>query len=272
MLNKSTKIIFFSFLIFLVSCGDKEKKLDNTRTESPEYLYSVASNLLNDEKFEEAREVFQNLKNQYPLTNEGINAQIMMAFIKYVQMEYIDAILQFDRIIREYPSHKNIDYAYYMRAMCYYEQIEKETLDGTNNKKALENFNQVIKRFPDSKYTRDSEQKVILVKENIAAKHMNIGHYYLKQKKYIAALNRYNKVINEYSVTKFTPEALYRQVEIYYALGILDQANKTASVISYNYPKSIWYEYAYNLLNKKDENKSFVNKLSNLLKKNDSEQ
>ena len=156
--------------------------------------------------------------------------------------------------------------------MCYLEQIKHEALDGTNNQEAMENFNQIINRFPESKYARDSQQKIIFVKENIAAKHMDIALFYLNQKKYLAALNRYNIVINEYSQSKFTPEALYREVEIYYTLGMMDDAKKTSAVIGYNYPKSKWYKYSYRLLKKtdnKNNKKSLLNKISNFLTNDD---
>ena len=120
----------------------------------------------------------------------------------------------------------------------------------------MKNFSQIINRFPESKYARDSKQKLIVVKENIAAKHMSIALFYLNQKKYLAALNRYNIVINEYSQSKFTPEALYREVEIYYTLGMVDDARKTSAVIGYNYPNSKWYKYSYKLLKKNDDKKN----------------
>ena len=156
--------------------------------------------------------------------------------------------------------------------MCYFEQIKHEALDGTNNQEALVNFNQIINRFPESKYARDSQQKIIFVKENIAAKHMDIALFYLNQKKYLAALNRYNIVINEYSQSKFTPEALYREIEIYYTLGMIDDAKKTSAVIGYNYPKAKWYKYSYKLLKKNDDNKnkkSLLNKISKFLTNDD---
>ena len=197
----------------------------------------------------------------------------MTAFIAYAQMNYDEAIFKLNRIINRYPSHKNIDYAYYLKAICNFEQIESEYLDGSYNTEALESFNQVINRFPESKYTRDSEQKIILIKENIAAKHMDIALFYLKQKKYLAAMRRYKKVIDGHSKSKFTPEALHRLVEIYYALGMMEDAKKTASVIGYNYPDSKWYRYSYELVGSdnddKTNDKSFFGKVTNLLTKDD---
>ena len=181
---------------------------------------------LDNKNYDLALEKFKDLELKFPLSSEAVQSQIMSAFIDYVRMNYTEAIFKLNRVIKHYPSYKNNDYAYYMIAMCHYEQIENEQLDGKNNILALENFQQIINRFPESKYARDSEQKIISIKENIAAKHMNIGFFYLKKKKYFAALNRYKKVINEHSQSKFTPEALHRLVEIYYTLGMIDDAKK----------------------------------------------
>ena len=270
---KATVFLFsLTIMLPIISCSEKETIIEEGLTETPEQLYVIAKLDLDAELYEEAKLKFENINFKFPLSNEGIQSLIMIAFIEYAQLNYDEAIYKFDRIIKKYPSHKNIDYAYYMRAMCYFEQIKHEALDGTNNREAMENFNQIINRFPESKYARDSQQKIIFVKENIAAKHMDIALFYLNQKKYLAALNRYNIVINEYSQSKFTPEALYREVEIYYTLGMMDDAKKTSAVIGYNYPKSKWYKYSYRLLKKtdnKNNKKSLLNKISNFLTNDD---
>ena len=270
---KATVFLFsLTIMLPIISCSEKETIIEEGLTETPEQLYVIAKLDLDAELYEEAKLKFENINFKFPLSNEGIQSLIMIAFIEYAQLNYDEAIYKFDRIIKKYPSHKNIDYAYYMRAMCYFEQIKHEALDGKNNQEAMENFNQIINRFPESKYARDSQQKIIFVKENIAAKHMDIALFYLNQKKYLAALNRYNIVINEYSQSKFTPEALYREVEIYYTLGMMDDAKKTSAVIGYNYPKSKWYKYSYRLLKKNDNKnnkKSLLNKISNFLTNDD---
>ena len=272
-MKKLSKYLLISILfIFIISCSksDENKKISKN-LESPEVLYKNALNDLNNNKYDVALLKFQEIEKLYSLSNEAVQAQIMIAFIEYIKMNYDDSILKFNRIIARYPSHKNIDYAYYMRAICYFEQIENEELDGNNNIQALKNFNQIINRFPESKYARDSEQKVLLVKENIAAKHMNIGLFYLDKKKYLSAMNRYKKIIEFHSTSKFVPEALHRLVEIYYSLGMIDDAEKTASVIAYNYPDSKWYKYSYELLvtDSKKEKKLFLKKLSSLFEKDE---
>ena len=272
MIKATVFLISVTFMLPIISCAEKENVIKEELTETPEQLYAIAKIDLDKQLYEEAKLKFENINFKFPLSNEGIQSLIMIAFIEYAQLNYDEAIYKFDRIIKKYPSHKNIDYAYYMRAMCYFEQIKHEALDGKNNQEAMENFNQIINRFPESKYARDSQQKIIFVKENIAAKHMDIALFYLNQKKYLAALNRYNIVINEYSQSKFTPEALYREVEIYYTLGMIDDAKKTSAVIGYNYPKSKWYKYSYKLLKKNDDKnnkKSLLSKISNFLTNDD---
>jgi len=251
---------FVTFLIItiIISCSDiKENKANLSKKDSPIIMYELAMKDLNKKKYKEATLKFENLIMFYPLSNEGIQSRIMLGFIDYSSMEYNQAIYRFEKVIKMYPSHKNIDYAYYMKAMCYYEQIENENLDGQYNTKSIENFKEIINRFPDSEYTKDSLQKIIAVNANIAAKHMNVGLFYLKNKKYLAAMKRYNIVLENHSKSKFVPEALYRLVEIYYILGLEEDAYKTAAVIGHNYPTSKWYKYSYDILNKKKVDKNF---------------
>jgi len=272
MKNLSKLIFIFLFIYLTISCSQNNQNVKNINSETPESLYVLAMQDLEKENYEKAKALFDEIEFNFPLSNEAIQSQIMVAFIEYAQMNYDEAIFKLNRIINRYPSHKNIDYAYYMKAISNFEQIENEYLDGSYNTEALESFNQVINRFPESKYTRDSEQKIILIKENIAAKHMDIALFYLKQKKYLAAMRRYKKVIDDHSKSKFTPEALHRLVEIYYSLGMIEDAKKTASVIGYNYPGSKWYRYSYELVGSADEkinDKSFFGKISNLLASDD---
>ena len=273
MKNLSKLAFIFLFICLIISCSQNNQNVNNISSETPENLYALAMQDLEKENYEKAKVLFDEIEFNFPLSNEAIQSQIMTAFIEYAQMNYDEAIFKLNRIINRYPSHKNIDYAYYLKAICNFEQIENEYLDGSYNIEALESFNQVINRFPESKYARDSEQKIILIKENIAAKHMDIALFYLKQKKYLASMRRYKKVIDDHSKSKFTPEALHRLVEIYYSLGMIEDAKKTASVIGYNYPDSKWYRYSYELVGSDNDDKindkSFFGKISNLLTRED---
>ena len=267
--------IFFLFQIFflITGCSNNEviKKVEEV-SESPEKIYSLAMIDLDNEEYEKSQIRFKELEFNYPLSNEAIQAKIMLGFIEYLRLDYQAAIFKFNQIINKYPSHKDIDYVYYMKAISYFEQINDEKLDGNMNIQALNSFNQVINRFPKSKYLNDSRQKIILIKENIAAKNMDIAMFYHKKKKYGAALKRFKIIISDYSQSKFTPEALYRMVEIYYSLGMTDDAIENAALIAYNYPKSPWYELSYNLINQdiiKKEKKGLINKINKFLNINE---
>ena len=218
------KIICLILLCLCISCSNNtDSNIDKNKSllSEPQTLYKLAKINFDSQSFELARDQFIEINKLFPLSNEAIQSEIMIAFIDYIKMDYENSILNYRKIINKYPSHKNLDYVYYMIAMCNYEQLHNEALDGYYNELALNSFNQVITRFPESKYAKDSRQKIILVKSNIAAKHMEIGRFYLENKKYIAAINRFKIVVNEFSITKFTPEALHRMVEIYYEMGIL---------------------------------------------------
>ena len=260
------KIICLILLFICISCSNNtNSNIDKNKNvlSQPEDLYKLAKINFDGQNFELAREQFREIKKLFPLSNEAIQSEIMIAFIDYIQMDYQNAILHYKKIINKYPSHKDLDYVYYMIAMCNYEQLQNEALDGYYNELSLKAFNQVIMRFPESKYAKDSRQKIILVESNIAAKHMEIGRFYLSNKKHIAALNRFKIVVDEYSITKFTPEALHRMVEAYYEMGMYDESFKTAALLGYNYPESKWYEYSYNLVNQIDTDEKLLKKIRN---------
>ena len=258
------KIICLILLCLCINCSNNNTiSQNNNSLNGPENLYKLAKISFDTQNFELASNQFSEIKRLYPLSNEAIQSEIMIAFIDYVLMDYDNAILNYQKITNKYPSHKDLDYIYYMIAMCNYEQLQNEALDGYYNDLALKSFDQVINRFPDSKYSKDSRQKIILVKSNIAAKHMEIGRFYLNNKKYIAALNRFKIVIDEYSITKFTPEALHRMVEAYYEMGMYEDSYNTAALLGYNYPETKWYKYSYNLVKQIDGEETFLKKFRN---------
>ena len=261
------KFICLIFLCLSFSCSnseinsniDKDKNIIN----QPDNLYKLAKINFDQQNFGLAKNQFMEIKKLFPLSNEAIQSEIMIAFIYYIEMDYEYSILNYNKLINKYPSHKDLDYFYYMIAMCNYEQLQNESLDGYYNNISLKSFEQVIERFPESKYAKDSRQKIILVKSNIAAKHMDIGRFYLKNKKYIAALNRFKIVIEDYSITKFTPEALHRMVEAYYEMGMYDESYKTAALLGHNYPETKWYNYSYNLIEQIDGEETLLKKIRN---------
>ena len=246
----------------LSACSGKEEQ---AYVEEPvEKLYNSALNKLESGNFEAAAEAFDEVDRQHPYSVWATKSQLMSAYAYYQANSYADALITLDRFIQLHPSNRDAPYAYYLKALSYYEQISHEGLDGKYNTLALKNLQQVINRFPNSKYAKDSSQKIILVKSNIAAKHMTIARFYHKKKKYTAALNRYKIVVDDFSETKFTPEALYRISEIYFSIGMIDESSKTAAILAYNYPKSKWYEYSYNNLFKKEKDSIFSKTLGRI--------
>ncbi len=259
------QILLILMMGCIAGCSNSTKTItEEIKVKKPELMYSDALYEFESKNYDKAIENFHRIELNFPLSKEAIQSQIMIAFIEYIKLEYDLALIKLEKIIQRYPSYKDIDYVYYLKAMCYYERIENPELDGRFNALALQSFEETINYFPNSKYARDSQQKIILLKENLAAKHMNVGIFYLKQKKYLAALKRYQKVINEHSQSKYTPEALHRLVEIYYSLGMIEDSKKTASVLGHNYPKSKWYQYSYNLVGDQDSHES---KKTNIFKR-----
>ena len=260
-------VFIFLTLVYLTNCSgnsNKDELANQNEFSPPEIQFTQAMLMFDNQQYEIASDKFKNIERIYPLSNEAIQSQIMQGFINYILLDYDTAIFQFGKIINKYPSLKNIDYVYYMKALCFYEQISDEGLDGKFNDLALENLDQVIQRFPNSEYAKDSYQKKILVKSNIAAKHMSIGRFYQKEKKYTAALNRYKLVINSFQETKFAPEALYRVSEIYLSIGMKEESEKNAAVLGYNYPESTWYKLIYDDLTNQNNDTIFSKSISKI--------
>ena len=174
----------------------------------------------------------------------------MASYSYYSQDYYSDAILELERFINIYSKDKNIDYAYYLLAVCYYEQIVDETKDLQSIIEAQKYFNIVKNKYPNTEYALDADFKLDLIEDILAAKEMYVGRYYLDKKKWISAINRFRNVIDNYETTAYTEEALHRLVEIYYILGLVDEAEKYANLLGYNYQSSEWYENTYSIFNK----------------------
>ena len=199
----------------------------------------------------------------------------MAAYAYYSQDYYKDAIAELERFIRVYSKDKNLDYAYYLLGVSYYEQIIDEKKDLQSIINAKKYFETVIKNYPQTSYALDSEFKVDLINDTLAAKEMYIGRYYFDKKKWIPAINRFKTVVNNYETTIYTEEALHRLVEVHYVIGLKDEAKKYAKLLGYNYQSSKWYEQSYSIFNKKYENigkrkkkkkKSTINKIKSLFK------
>jgi outer membrane protein assembly factor BamD len=233
-------------LLALPACsGDDEPEYVER---PPEELYSDAYDAMQAEEYHAAAGLFDEVERQHPYSSWATQAQLMAAYAYYEQNAYDDAVIALDRFIELHPSHRNAAYAYYLKALCYYEQISDVARDQKNTELALDSLVEVVRRFPNTDYARDASLKIDLTRDHLAGKEMEIGRYYENQGHYLAAINRFRRVIEKYQTTTHVPEALHRLTECYLALGIKDEAQAAAAVLGYNFPGSDWYQDSYTLL------------------------
>jgi outer membrane protein assembly factor BamD len=234
-------------LPLLAGCGSKSEDANATATVPPvEDLYNNGVDALNAGRYESATDQFNLVEQNYPYSSWAVNAQLMQGYTQYLRNSYTDAITTLDRFIQLHPAHRDVAYAYYLRALCYYEQIADIQRDQRGTDQAMNALQEVVNRFPDSAYARDARLKIDLCRDHLAGKEMEIGRWYENQHLYEAAIGRFQRVVDDYQTTNHVPEALHRLTEVYLRLGLRDQARKTASVLGYNYPGSRWYEESYN--------------------------
>ncbi len=235
--------------LLLAACGSKDDDVEDLGPVPPvEILYNNGLDALNGQRFVSATNQFQAVEQNYPYSPWAVNAQLMQAYTLYVQTRYTDALGTIDRFIQLHPAHRDIAYAYYLRALCYYEQIADIQRDQRGTEQAINALQEVINRFPDSAYARDARLKIDLGRDHLAGKEMEIGRWYQGQHQYQAAVGRFQRVVDDFQTTNHVPEALHRLTEIYLVLGLRDQARKTAAVLGYNYPGSEWYQDSYSQL------------------------
>jgi outer membrane protein assembly factor BamD len=235
---------------FLLACCSSASKDDYV--EKPvEDLYNSAMDLLQDKSYDKAAKAFEEVERQHPYSVWATKGQLMAAYSLYLAGKYDDSIVACDRFIQLHPGHRDIAYAYYLKALDYYVQIADVARDQKATEQALAALGEVQRRFPDSKYGRDARLKMDLARDHLAGKQMEIGRYYERQGSYLAAINRFKRVVDEYQTTTHVPEALHRLTECYLALGLTEEAQRTAAVLGYNYPGSSWYDSAYALLEKR---------------------
>ena len=241
---------FLMILIFLIvfSCSSKKiEEIEYVEREVDE-IYNSAIDLMNNEKFISAAEEFNEVERQHPYSIWATRAQIMSAYVKYKVQDYDMAIGAAQRYIDLHPGADDVDYAYYLIALCYYERINDVKRDQSYTVQALNSFKNLNNRFPNSRYIRDANLKIDLINDHLAGKEMDVGRTYLKLNNYIAAINRFKNVVDLYSKTSHVPEALARLTELYLYLGIYDQAKIYAAVLGHNYNNNKWYKYSYELL------------------------
>ena len=201
-----------------------------------------------DEKYATAAKTFDQVESQHPYSVWATKSQLMQIYAQYEDGKYDEAVIAADRFIQLHPGHRDVAYAYYLKAICYYMQIVDVGRDQKLTEQALKSLDDVVRRFPDSKYARDAKLKLDFTRDHLAGKEMEIGRYYLYRQEYLAAMNRFKRVIDNYKTTTHVPEALERLVECDLALGLTKEAKANAAVLGYNYPGSHWYGDAYALV------------------------
>ena len=232
-------------VLFLAACG----------TTTPEYVEQSVEDLYNQSmdsllagNYLTAAQNFDEVERQHPYSVWATRAQLMVSFAYYQGNQYDDAIFAAQRFIHLHPGFEDIDYAYYLIAISYYERIVDVGRDQGMTEFALQSLDEVVRRFPDSDYARDARLKIDLARDHLAGKEMAIGRYYLGQGQYLAAINRFRSVIETYQTTTHVPEALHRLAEAYLAIGVTSEAQTAAAVLGYNFPGSEWYLDSYALL------------------------
>jgi outer membrane protein assembly factor BamD len=246
-----TKMLSFPFsrtlaiavgFLALAACSSSEEEY----VERPvDELYNEAMDSLQKGNLGTAAKQFDEVERQHPYSAWATQAQLQAAYTNYEARKYDDAILALERFIQLHPGHRNVAYAYYLKGLCYYDQIADVGRDQKMTALALQTLQDVVTRFPTSRYARDAQLKIDLTRDHLAGKEMTVGRYYQKQGHFLAAINRYKVVIDQYQTTTHVPEALHRLVESYEALGLSDEAKKVASVLGHNFPGSEWYIDSY---------------------------
>lgn len=251
---KKINIIFFLFLFLINACSKEEKKI-STIKETRQDLEMISAYKEGYIALEEgdpyfAAKKFLEAELLFPQSDWAPRSALMASYSYYMQNYYAEAIVNLERYLKTYPTDKNLSYAHYLIAMCYYETIEDEKRDSAPLINAKKKFNYVVKNFPNTDFTLDAKFKLGLIEDVLASKEMYLGRHYIKKGKWIAAINRFKTVIEEYDQTVFVEEALHRLVEINYKLGLLEESEKYANILGYNYLSSKWYKKSYKVFNK----------------------
>ncbi|MCA3264378.1 MAG: outer membrane protein assembly factor BamD [Telmatospirillum sp.] len=254
------------FGVALAACGEKEE----VYVEKPvEELYNSAVNAMASGNYIRAAKQFDEVERQHPYSVWATRAQLQGAYAHYQNNKYDDAIVALDRFIQLNPSNRDVAYAYYLKALCYYEQITDVARDARMTEDALQSLQEVVRRFPDSTYARDARVKIDLTYDHLAGKEMEVGRFYQRRNQMLAAINRFRTVVEKFQTTSHVPEALHRLVESYMSLGLVDEARRTTAVLGHNYPGSEWYRDSFALVGTgempKDERPGMVNRTLNAL-------
>ncbi len=252
MLRGVPRVIVLGAAIVLGACsGDDDAEI--VYDERPvEQIYNKALGFLEDGKYRQAAAEFDEVERQHPYSQWARRSMLMASYCYYQTNDYDSAILSAQRFLALHPGNKDAAYAYYLTGISYYEQISDVGRDQGMTRNALAVLSEVVRRFPETEYAKDARLKIDLTVDHLAGKEMEIGRYYLNQRSYVAAINRFRQVIVSYQTTTHVPEALHRLTESYLSLGVVTEAQTAAAVLGHNFPGSDWYEDSYALLSGND--------------------
>ena len=275
----SLKFLYLLIILLIFSCSKKETKVSILKEKNLEtQMIEVYNQALKE--FERgdviyAGKKFSEAELLYPQSIWAPRAVLMSAYGYFSQGYYKDAINNLERFLVKYKNHPQTDYAYYLLALCHYDQIVDEKKDFNEILKAKKYFEIIIDKYPNTDYASDSKFKLEFIVEIMASKEMYLARYYVQREKWIPAINRFKKVVNDFDTTIYVEEALHRLVELHYKVGLIDEAEKYAKLLGYNYQSSKWYEASYKILNKnyqkqtkiiKDDKESILKKFKKLFK------
>ena len=262
--------LIFLLLIF-VSCSKDNTKISVIKEKSLELqvleAYDIGKDALEGGDVLYAAKKFNEVETLFPQSELAPKSALMAAYSYYTQDYYADSIAELERFIKVYPYHKDISYAHYLMGICFFEQIVDEKKDLQSIKNAKIKFDFILREHPNTEYALDSEFKISLINDILASKEMYIGRYYFEKKKWISAINRFRTIIDDYDTTIYTAEALHRLVEVHYTIGLIDEAEKYAQLLGYNYGSTEWYENTYSLFDK-DYKIRKKNRFKDIKKKN----
>jgi outer membrane protein assembly factor BamD len=244
------KLIAFTCVLALSGCANNsdEEYVDR----SVDDLYNEAADLYAGGNYTKAAKTFIEVERQHPYSDWALRAQLRAGEAYYQSKKYEDAVETFNVFIQLHPAHPDVVYAHYMVGMCYYEQIPTIERDQQVTEMAMKSFRTIIKRYPGTSYAQDAGMKMDLIHDQIGGKEMEVGRYYLQNGSYLAALNRFKGIVQEFQTSSHVPEALHRMVECYLGLGLINEARSTAAVLGHNYPGSSWYQDSYKLMQQFD--------------------
>jgi len=236
-------------IVGATACAGTSRQTELAYIERPvETIYNDAVHTMERNLWAPSAMQFDEVQRQHPYSPWAQRAMLMAAYARYRARDYEKSISSAEEYIALHPGGEGAPYAYYLVAICHFDQIIDVGRDQARSGLALKALNEVVARFPDSDYARDAELKMDMVRDQLAGKEMEIGRYYLQRSEHLAAINRFKKVISEYQTTTHVPEALHRLVEAYLSIGLAGQAQQAAAVLGYNYPGSEWYADTYALM------------------------